>query len=74
MEAFNTNENLEKKFRIGSLNPHTFHESMSNLCQSLFGKLQFPQYKTMVYVEIECSLAATELCNRRKDSMFKKKT
>lgn len=27
----------------------------------------------MVYVEIECSLAAIELCNRRKDSMFLKK-
>lgn len=27
----------------------------------------------MVYVEIECLLAAIELCNRRKDSMFKKK-
>lgn len=24
----------------------------------------------MVYIEIECSLAAIELCNRRKDSIF----
>lgn len=26
--------------------------------------------ETMVYVEIGCSLATIELCNRRKDSMF----
>lgn len=72
-EAFNTNEHLEKSLGLEVSTIKHFLK-VRQIYVRVYLATIVSSLETMVYVEIGCSLATIELCNRRKDSMFFLKT